>query len=254
MNPSKTIPFRAPSLLLGLVAILAAGAPAVSAQSVVSTSFGAGADVNIRGGSNTTENSGSTTSVQAAAPGTNVRHIYLKFDLTGAAPILSDDPVAAQLDVYNAFNGAVGEQTLRVYGLNDSANLDGWVEGTINAENAPAIVTPNTLALNFEILTDLGTFVSDQKTGTTGAGLQNSFSSVALLDFLKSDTDNLVTLIIVQESFAEGASGNFGIRTKEFVPERFAPTLTIIPEPTTYGLVVGVLALGFLAVRRRKAV
>ncbi len=208
------------------------------ADVVITTSTGAGADTHIRGGAYVTENNGSATGIQATLETSSAdfrRAIYLKFDVSGLASSTIQDAAGASLNLFNAFSSPTGTLNARIYGLNDSAGLDGWGEGTITALNAPAVTNAANLTLDATKLTNLGTLATNQGDSSTGSDeAYPTFSNEALLNFLQTDSDGQVTFIIRLDSYADGGSGNLGVRTKEYASGSLAPSLTIMDPPPTY--------------------
>jgi len=128
-----------------------------------------------------------------ASTGTNNKS-WVQFDLNAiyaANPGMKGHIATATL----TFTGTAANTSSKPYiinGLNDAANLEGWSAATLTWNNAPGNDTTNTTALS-PSLTMAGLY-----TGTIepGDGTTDSRTSAALVSFLNSDSDGLVTFIM----------------------------------------------------------
>jgi hypothetical protein len=225
-------------VLLGLLcAAVAQGGIAVS------TAYGSGADTWVCNGS-----SEKSTVVNGAATELRARYIQEAGSFTGTTLSLNETWA----------KGAA--RTLQVYGLVDET-LDSWVESTTNYANAPGMLTPSQgndlgfYAIDGTKLTLLGTITvpaAPAGTPSGGAVVNVVFTSdPALLNlgsFLNLDTNNLVTLVIINANGTSGTNSEDRFASKENTTAGILfPTLTT-PEPAT----MLILGLGSLMVVRRK--
>jgi hypothetical protein len=130
------------------------------------------------------------------------RKAYLGMDLT---PVAGLKVAEARLSLTFAPTGMgyaseVPDATFALYGLTDES-LDGWDEGTIRWQNAPAN-RPGGAELDETRVVRLGTFeiVQGELGGT------RSIEGPALVDFLNRDTNGLATFILVRETRGSGRS------------------------------------------------
>lgn len=190
-----------------------------------------------------TTNYGSLTQVvvKNAGTSTSTRLGYLKIDLNGL-PNLTDPVTAATLTI-NFVDSGIGSMAdlgftynFEVYGLIDDGQ-DGWDEGTITYNNAPA-VSGNGFTGDASLL---GSF---QLTGK-GIGTQIDFSAADLLAFIQSNVgvsgNQIATLMI--RRVEDQVNGNYAhaFVSKEGDPA-FDPVLTITQDNTP-APAPGVLAL-----------
>lgn len=169
-------------------------------------------------------------------------------------------------------------RTFNIFGLNDSAALDGWNMSTLSWLNAPANATGSN---EFDPTKSSLLWASS---GTTGVNLATNAASPVylgsdydqcaryvspgaasanILAFLAADTDGLVTFMLNgsgNQNWFVGTGGIYDVTSPQFFTAdnqllRDSPTLTLtfapVPEPATLSLVA--LGLGGLfLVRRRK--
>jgi hypothetical protein len=116
------------------------------------------------------------------------------------------------------FAARVPDATFAVYGLTDES-LDDWDERSLRWATAPAN-RPGGATLDLDKVVKLGTFVLAQgeQSGTRSVG------GPALAEFLKRDTNRLVTFVLVRETPGTGRSD-----LVHGVASRRHPTL---PPPT----------------------
>jgi hypothetical protein len=184
-------------LTAGLVLVLTATAPAV-----VPT-----ADTYIRGAANGDLNHGTATSVVVKNNngGANDRKIYIRYEIAGGA---SEASIEFTVTTNNEGGGGTTPQTftVEVFGLAESLDHT-WVENEITWNNAPANNTSNH---DFtEDATMLGSFVVDQ----LPAGATVTFSDPNLADFINSDSDNQITLLLRRTT--GNGSHNLAFASKE---------------------------------------
>ena len=156
----------------------------------------------------TADGTGGDATIKESAPDTNydrdfleVRHnkywsrkAYLRWDTS----VLNSTSVTnASMSVMAALVQAVPVD-MDVYGLNDGNAGESWSESTITWNNAPGNDTSGNDLL-FGQVTFLGTLTAP--IGTVEGDIL-SFSSPDLANFINADTDGQVTLILVNNSFA----------------------------------------------------
>jgi hypothetical protein len=129
-----------------------------------------------------------------------VRKVYVGHDLAVLAgqTILDAELTLTFAPTGMGFAARVPDATFAVYGLTDES-LDDWDERSLRWETAPAN-RPGGTALDPGKVVKLGTFVLPQgeQSGTRSVG------GPALVEFLKRDTNKLVTFILVRETPGTG--------------------------------------------------
>lgn len=184
--------------LLSIVLLCLLGV-AVQAELAITTANGSGADTyvaNDDGSQSPDGNFGTENRMRIRVNGTNrVKIAYIRFDLSNVLL----NPTNAYLKFETTYMKS-GGKSVNVYGLTDN-KLDYWIEsgtGGITFNTAPGQVlpaAPGTYTLDTTKTTLLGTFA----TSTTAAPviLTTSPASLNLADFLRSDTNGLVTLLLI---------------------------------------------------------
>ena len=131
------------------------------------------------------------------------RKSYLKFDLSSLSGLAILD---ASLNI-TYIGGAVSNNTVGVYGIIDSCDLDNWNETTICGQNAPANnSTTNGFNADAVFLGNI-TIASNSTAGDIFV-----FSNDNLIDFLNADTDGLVTIAM---NVVTSSNTNIIFATKE---------------------------------------
>lgn len=168
---------------------------------VLPTSFGAGKDTFVTSAPDT-ESKGSAPFVRVKhttiQPNLN-RVAFLTFDiseidpttLTGAELVLHIEPSDL------GFASLVPDSQFTVYGLTNQA-ADFWNESSLTWKNAPALdpTFKTTKTPDPSQTTPLGTFEITQGTQSGTCKIKGS----ALLDFIRSDTNSLLTFLIFRET------------------------------------------------------
>jgi hypothetical protein len=221
MNAKTVLTMAMAVCLCGLVA---------HAEIVVTTADGNGADTFVGNDSNKSPNNnygGSNTLDIRWWDGVRAHIGYIRFDITEIGGI---DPTGAYLKLY--LTQAQNSRDWDIYGLNDNAVDDAWDEMSVTYNNIPGMLpteTPSngTFNLDEEKTTFLGTmFVPG------GAGVKTSNpETLDLASFIKQDTNNLVTFILVgSNNPTDGAQ--YYVLSKEGAasstdPNQFPPSLVL---------------------------
>ena len=174
----------------------------------------------------------------------SIAKAYIKFTLPADFGIASAATFKiTSMDVYNP----LWNFQYDVYGLKDSASGNDWQalspgtytgppSGGLTWNNAPGN-DPNSNGFTSDMVS-LGSFTE------VGDGVEISFSSAALIDWLNTDTDKVVTL-----AFRKTTQTSYN-SVFESTEGGFAPKLdlTYVPEPAT----IAILGLGGLMIRRKR--
>ncbi len=224
----------------------------------ITTANGVGADAQIetrQGGTYGNSNYGAATTVQLknAGPDPNnsnnylSRKSYLRFDLNAMEGLKTKE---AALEL-TAFSGASGSYTFDVHGLLDGHTGESWGESSITWNNAPG---NDTASLDGVLATETVFLGQISATGYS-AGQVLKLASQDLIDFLNTDSDGQVTLILTQFTH----SNDYFAHSNSFYSKEgslaFAPRLVLyaIPEPSTFVLsLLGVLSLAICRRRRTR--
>ncbi|NEO82165.1 DNRLRE domain-containing protein [Moorena sp. SIO4G3] len=155
---------------------------------VITTAAGNGADTFIRGGAHSSKNNGTNGQlvVKLDQNSSYNRKTYLRFDLSELNHGIDD--VSLNLTTVNLHNT---KGSIEFYGLNDGVD-ENWSETKTTWNNAPANQTysPNLFISNQT------TYLGKLRAASLAIGDSFSFNSPELLDFIKRDTDGLVTILV----------------------------------------------------------
>jgi len=245
--------------VLYVLMLLLIGLAGISEALVITTEYGSGADTYI--GNDTQVRSTSTAGASAAelrsrynGGGYRFQCTYLRFDLS---EVSSQTFVGALLQMEATYIKSSTGRRLDVYGLVDES-LDNWTESALCYQNAPGMLQP-------ESGWDSGNYLLDENklvwlgfltTPGTGGGTPTypiPFSSnttdlgMLFSNFLASDTNKLVTLVIINSTGTSSINCEDKFASKEHATYA-APALVLIPEPAT--LVLAGLG-GLISLRRR---
>lgn len=223
-------------LSLFLCTLTGAGGMALAAT--ITTDLGNGADAYVRsslGGNNAANtNYGSSGSVlvkhDTGLPGNN-RKGYLRFDLGSVSEPIGD----ARLELAYAERSGdpfAEPSTYNVFGLIDGHAGENWDEFGITWNNAPGNNIGSAGGLLAGETTLLGSF--DLSLSGVSIGDAVSFSSSVFVDFLQSDTNDLITLIITRqqrnfsvEGFASKENLSLAAPFLELTPVPIPPTVLL---------------------------
>jgi hypothetical protein len=186
--------------MAGATALLCAVAVSQAFADPVTTSQGKGADTSVRGGSYSGRAWGAEPIIRVCnnAELEHTRKAYVRFDLSALpSPVKSAKSATLSLTIGAAVGNSPADKvwTFEVFGLKDGNAGEGWDEGTINWNNAPANEVTSTSLVTADVVS-LGTFTL---TGKGEEGKTSSFSSPEFLKFLLGDTDGKATLIVTRQ-------------------------------------------------------
>lgn len=202
--------------------------------------------------------------IKDSGTGTTTRKGYLKYNVSALdIGAVGDAELILDVSVNNAGGGdtdTAQNYTVRVWGLKDSVGADDWVEGNngtdglpageITWANAPANDTAgnDTTGDGTLLFTDyITTLDSNNHTVAFGAG------ETGFTDFLKTDSDGWVTLIL--QRVGGGGSANLAFASKEHATlDPPVLRVRIVPAPATVMILVagaGGLLLSAVGQRRR---
>lgn len=262
-------------LALAVTGILALASSASAATITLTTAMGNGADTTIRRGNSTDYSRDTSVAMKMQGTGennSNDRIGLLKFDtssLPSAGPISN---VTLQLKTNgttstgNSGNSFLGGHVVHLYGVPDGHAQENFNPSTITFANfafttgssgnhaRPAVdVAINGIDDTMAIL--LGSFIFPETPRYQPVGMMMTFSTVPLTQFLSTDSNGVVSFILV--SMTDGPGQVPTVYSAESLGTAGAviPTLLIetaagpaVPEPMQFGAV----ALGLAALTRRR--
>jgi hypothetical protein len=254
------------ALRLGLgalapIAFLSPSSISSTAPIAIPTSAGGGADSYVADDSqqsiNTTHGGENTMAIRRF-DGTRQKLMYLRFDISS----LGTDPRVDAFLTWNLESTANRDRAFDVYGIIDGPN-DNWNEATLTYNDLVGLLAPTTINVGEAPVFDFTDLTLLGRVGMIGAGPQilstNNATDLdtngAILNLINADTNGLVSFIVVMS--ASDSTASYFATSKEgnaANPTRMAPTLTIIPEPASLGLLGSMTAAAaMLATRRRSA-
>lgn len=159
------------------------------------------------------------------------RKAYIRFDFSGILPHPEGDTVQLILVVSGDGDGTpvVGPQAFSVYGLSDGDTGESWQESSLTWTNAPANdgSSGNGVLSNAALV---GHFTLD---GVGSPGTVVRVFSSELSAFVESDTNGLVTFIIVRDQFDPDAAGWYHAFVAKEHPTEAPPALLFLDGITT---------------------
>ncbi|MBN1185739.1 MAG: T9SS type A sorting domain-containing protein [Bacteroidales bacterium] len=210
----------------------------------LNTSFGLGADTYV---SNDDKNGpdfnfGTMNYVILRTHPVRVRIGYLRFDISESPLFNSFEDAQIAMNVVHSSKMIADSLTFTVYGLTDQS-LDRWGEDTIDYLTAPGIYDAefaelNTYELDFDKVEELTTFAVIKDT----TGWYYTKKSSAMDDFIKNDTNNLLTFIILKVDTTNDDEVRFSTKddTSIVAPRLLAVSITNIDDkegtPMAYNL------------------
>jgi hypothetical protein len=241
--------------VLGLAVLLMAAALPLQA-SPITTDLTSSKDSYIQSGSPATNYGAQATAQIKRDDDSNfTRKSYFGFDLSGLPTgTIIDAALSFEFVTGLGNTGETTQWTFELYGLT-AQNLDGWDETTITWNNAPANNTALSNSPSQVILSETTSLATFTRFGA-GVGVQSIPADPDLLNFLLSDTNDLVSFILVRTTDAPaGQNYVHSIATKENTSQVLRPTLSVtvdsaqpVPAPGTLAL----LALGIAGLQARK--
>lgn len=195
------------------------------AEMMVSTTDGNGADTFVGNDSNKGPNNnyGASTTMDIRYY-TNVRaHIgYVRFDISNIGGV---DPTGAQLQLF--LTQAQNTKNWDIYGLKDSSTDDFWNEMTITYNNSPWMLPA--ASGNFQLDLNKVTLLGTMNVPAGSNALRSSDpASLDLASFIKQDTNNLITLILVGPN--DGSGSQYYVLTKEGQAASSDPNVNVAPR------------------------
>lgn len=157
------------------------------------------------------------------------RKAYLRFDLS----LIDDHEVkAVELALHFAptgfgFASRLPDATFAVYGLAED-QLDDWDEQDLNWENAPGNNEGNA-EVRDDVAVLLGRFIVPQGQASGAFGVRGQ----PLCDLIQSDTNSLLTLVVVRETASVRVGGLVHGFASHRHPELPPPTLRVITKGKT---------------------
>ncbi len=231
--------------LLAAFALLGAGAArTIAAPTFISPAQGRGADLAVRGGNFAGGSFGDLDILRLrnTADLGNARKIYLRFDL---ASLPSNIKTASGATLGLQLAPAEGKSpvgkiwTFNVFGLRNGVAGESWSEKAATWNDVPANNAKSPLDLTADAA-PLGTFTLS---GSGLSGQKIAFSSPQMLQFLQSDTNGTVTLILTRQESSDGEGNDV---THVFASKEYAspapPVLSVafggesaaLPTPTQW--------------------
>jgi hypothetical protein len=246
-------------IIIAVAAALTAVGLYTSAHAQPITNYSAiVADAYVWSGTRAVNNYGASTTMDLRNPstiGNFARKIYVKADvgsILGAGEVF--DNAALNLILDKDTDEAV---SINIYGIVDNADL--WTESEITWDNAPK----NDTGSGSDVLGGTSLLGTVNVASGVVSGSTIVFSSAELSEYLNwtagtiadpygngASFDTFATFIITSSTVM---SNVYAFRTKEYTGTDSDPylTYTVIPEPTTYALTGGLLALGAVLLSRR---
>lgn len=215
-------------MVIAWFCLLTVLSPSIARSSIITTHQDSYVQYNNPGGNYGTV----TTMMLQDHEAGNYRKTYMKFSVA-TAPSPSGNGDVTLSFVVNSDNLTGGASTfanIGVYGINNSAGLDGWAEISINKVNGPA----NEQEVNG--FTSDATFLGNVAVNNANnGGTVLTLSNQALVDFVNADSDGSVTIALNLDTTSGNAAYVVYLASRENTTYG-AATLEVVPEPATLGL------------------
>ena len=251
------------SICVRLAFVAALLVPLVTEGAVIrDVAFGNGADTYLSNdGQSANEgptgtHGGQTTLLVRNFAGTRMKMAYVRLDLSDTTGDMTGGILA-----FDVLSTANRDRTFEVWGLTDNNTDDNWSEATTSYNTAAGVIpNPPTALAQVDIdetkMTLLGTI------GMNGSGAQllrsdngQPDTTLNLDAFLAADTNDLVTLLIINSASDSTASYSFASKENTTAGVTFVtlelPNATLVPEPAAMSMLL--VGLGALSCRRRRA-
>ncbi len=233
---------------MSAICFIATVCPAVTVDLVVS------ADADIRETA-PDQSYGIRTDLYSATSAGNSMKSYMRFEL----PADFGTATSATLTlVRTRVASATVNLYYNLYGLNDGAAGQDWAQTTsyvtapatvqagLTWNNAPANSTTNTFTTDATSLVTSVMLPMGNNGGVVGSS--HGFSSQALVDFINTDSDGIMTLMISRVNTTSAYDSFAAYEHATYAPPTLTLTYEPIPEPMTFAL----MGLGGLLIRKRK--
>lgn len=186
--------------------------------------------------------------IKSNGSNTNSRLTYLRFDVSSLSGYEAGADASLSLQL---INGVLAD-TFYLYAIDDGLATETSWDSSLTWNTRPdgtanlAVATGNT-----NTSSQLASFAYD---GTPGISM--TFDLTGVLDgLLTADTNDQISFVIasVSENTTFASLTNTGGDGPGGVAPYAVPTLTVVPEPSAYAMLVGLLSLSYVTARRRRA-
>ena len=148
------------------------------------------ADADVR--SNTPDTAdGSRTGLLVSGASSQAGKAYMRFVLPGNIEAITEASFTVILSDRPYWNTLAG-----VYGLNDDVAGQSWTEGSLTWNNAPGNDTASYSGFLAGSTTNVGSFTASGSNYGRNNGDAYTFSSASLLEFLNTDSDGVVNILL----------------------------------------------------------
>ena len=182
---------------------------------------------------------------------------YFKFEL----PVDFDVATSASFEItFKNLANAAWYLDYQIFGLKDTASGNDWQDlapgtytgassGGLTWNNAPANNTTEDYTNYTDDFTSDATGVLGGFTRSGGIGVTHNISAQALIDFINTDSDGVITLMMSRLNSATASSDLFYTR-EDASP--LSPTLNLTYTPVPEPITIAIFGIGGLMAIRRK--